>query len=403
MAKRKSKDWTILNYANGNNEYEPDMYNALLDSQKIGSSDNINVVMEIGRCDRETARIIRASETLAAAEDNWTGVRRYYISEKNSTLISDLGNINMSHPKALYNFIKWGIEKYPAKHYILILGGHGASFVGTMTDYSQSSPYIMGTAEMCKAINMINKVTGYKIDILILDICYMNLVEIIYELGRNNKNTVENVITYIESGPVSGIPCDRLIETVEKNSNIDKPYIMSSQIIDNFNLNMVGIEVDHTKLKNIKDASNSLAYSYLSNKNLKKLSPFQLITDLNEEYPWNKNVLELQGSLSSIVFHYKEAYKSNGNLINIMFQPLGDLIKVYYKLSFSRDNYWTYLINNRELTDTLDIQIKEGFEPIKIRPDGLQSLVQVMNPSFNKEEIENVLKKLMKHKNWALK
>lgn len=166
MDKNALKEWTILNYANGNNEYEPEMYRALKDSEMAECNEKINIVMEIGRIDREVVRIIRPSEKIMDDYEMWTGVRRYVVNHNKSELIEDLGSVNMADPKSLYDFIIWGIKNYPAKHYALILGGHGASFVGTLTDYSQESPYIMGTAEMCKAVNMILKDTGCKIDIL---------------------------------------------------------------------------------------------------------------------------------------------------------------------------------------------------------------------------------------------
>lgn len=49
MKKTNIKQWTLLIYANGNNELEPEIWRSKLDAEKVGSSDNINVIMEIGR------------------------------------------------------------------------------------------------------------------------------------------------------------------------------------------------------------------------------------------------------------------------------------------------------------------------------------------------------------------
>jgi hypothetical protein len=163
MEIRELKDWTILNYANGNNEYEPEMYKALNDSASAGSDESVNIVMQIGRIEREVAKIIRPFEDFKNDDEMWTGVRRYHIREHKPEFLEDLGKINMADPKSLYEFITWGIENYPAKHFMLILGGHGAAFVGTLTDYSQEAPYIMGTVEMCRAINMILKIRVVKL------------------------------------------------------------------------------------------------------------------------------------------------------------------------------------------------------------------------------------------------
>ncbi|MCF8011917.1 MAG: hypothetical protein K9L17_09995 [Clostridiales bacterium] len=116
--------WTILIYANGNNELEPEMWKARLDAEKAGSNRDVNVLMQLGREDRQMVYILRPEDIIPAASKQWTGVRRYYIKKEKSILLDEMGNINMAHPKNLYYFLKWGIEHYPAHHYLVILGGH---------------------------------------------------------------------------------------------------------------------------------------------------------------------------------------------------------------------------------------------------------------------------------------
>ena len=400
MERRELKDWTILNYANGNNEYEPEMYKALKDSAKAGYDDRNNIVIQIGRIEREVARIIRPSEKLEDEDELWTGVRRYHVIDNKSEYLEDLGKINMADPKSLYEFITWGIENYPAKHYILILGGHGAAFVGTLTDYSQEAPYIMGTVEMCRAINMILKDRSSKIDILILDICYMNLAEIMYEFGKEKQNTVKNVITYIETGPVSGLPYDRLINIIRDNDNTDDTNKTVKDIVELIGFNLVAFEINPTKLKNIKKASNELAYSYLTNRGEKKYTPYELLTSLNSEDPWHEQVINLQNKLSSIIVHHKRVNNKKGNLINIIFLQLKELINVYYKLGFAKTNYWTYLLGNKPINENLSIKTKESFKPTKIKPEGLRSLIQAMNPYINNKSLDEILEKLTANRGW---
>lgn len=400
MRKNILKEWTILNYANGNNEYEPEMFGAMMDSEKVEDSEKINIVMEIGRIDREVTRIIRPFEKHEDEDEMWRGVRRYNVKFQKSEFVEDLGELNMADPKSLYDFITWGIKNYPAKHYALILGGHGAAFVGTLTDYSQNAPYIMGTAEMCRAVNMVLKDTGCKIDILILDICYMNLAEIMYEFGKEKKNTVQNVITYIETGPVSGLPCDKLIDIIKDNSDTEDTTLTVKNIVENMELNLVAFEINEAKLKNIKKASSELAYSYLTNAGEKKYTPYELLTCLNEEDPWFDKVVGLQNELSKIIIHHKRATKQSGNLINIIFMQLKDLINIYYKLGFAKTNYWTYLLGNKSINENLSIKIKESFKPIVIKPEGLRSLIQAMNPYIDNKSLDEIFENLTTNRGW---
>jgi hypothetical protein len=271
--------------------------------------------------------------------------------------------------------------------------------VGTITDYSQDVPYLMGSREMCRAINMILKDTGKTIDILVLDICYMNLVEIMYELGQEPKNTVKNVLTYIERGPVSGLPYGRVVDILENSIEGNTNEILK-KMIDALNFDLIAIEINHGKLKRIKRAANDLAYTYLSNKSESVMKPFELLVDVDSDKPWSLHAREFQKNLSSIIIHYRRMGQNSGNLINIIFIELKDLIKIYSKLSFAKNNYWVHLINNKEVTDKIEIPLSDSFKPTVIKPDGLRSLIEVMNPGMSKERIEKIFDKLVELRGW---
>lgn len=398
MAGVENKKWTVLYYANGNNEYEPEMYKSFLELKNIPKTDKIDIIVELGRINRAVPKIIRPRESFDEDNEIWTGVRRYHIQNGITMLVEDRGNINMSHPLNLHNFIKWGIEKYPAERYMLILGGHGAAFVGTLTDYSQDIPYIMGTVEMCKAINMIYKEIGKQIDILLLDICYMNLVEIIYELGKEKKNTSKSLITYLGEGPLSGLNYSNIVRILEKK--IDEKNIESiiTEIIDSTNFDIVGVSIDNKKLKRIKKEVDNLSYNYLTSSNENNLTPFEILTDLNPDYPWHYSLIQFQNSLLSIVLHYKMS--KNKNILNIIYSDIKDLIDIYYKLSFAKGNYWTYILCGKKIGETINFNIKESFHPTIILSNGLKSLIKVMNPASPPQATDQIYDDLVSYTHW---
>jgi hypothetical protein len=43
-------------------------------------------------------------------------------------LIADLGPTNTGDPRLLKDFIRWGVQEYPAEHYMLVLWNHGSGF-----------------------------------------------------------------------------------------------------------------------------------------------------------------------------------------------------------------------------------------------------------------------------------
>ena len=254
-------NWTILIYANGNNELEPEMYESMLDCEKVSPDCDVNVIIQLARADRKIAEIMRPDEVFTKEKnDSWVGARRYYIGKSNLQLIQDIGKINMAHPETLYEFIKWGIEAYPSEHYMVVLAGHGISFVGTLMDLTFETPYIMGIPEMCRAIELVKNHIDIKIDILVLDMCNMNSIEILYEFGKNKINMVSNILTYIGEGPFKGLPYNTLIELVQNYSdshNINKLII---EIISTLNLDTIAFEINHEKLESIKNKFNNLAY-----------------------------------------------------------------------------------------------------------------------------------------------
>ena len=66
---------------------------------------------------------------------DWAGARRYYITKDysqssiSSSMVQDLGEVNMGSPNSLENFIQWGKINYPANKYALILWDHGSGIV----------------------------------------------------------------------------------------------------------------------------------------------------------------------------------------------------------------------------------------------------------------------------------
>ena len=392
------KDWTILIYANGNNEMEPEMHRSMLDCEKIGSSVNVNVIMQLARADRQIAEIMRPNKKFPKEDNKWIGVRRYYISKSTSILIDDIGKVNMAHPNTLYQFIKWGIENYPATHYMVILSGHGISFIGNMTDLTYEVPYIMGTPEMCKAIELIHENTNEKIDILVLDMCYMNSIEIIYEHGKSPVNGVKTILTYIGEGPFQGLPYDTLISIVQKCYSLDNLKQLIKEIIDNLNIDIIAFEVNHDKLEIIKTEFNDLAYCYLKNSDNYKIDSFSIFNKNDPAYPWYDLIEHLNKSLTSIIIHYKDVSNKEKSLIKVISEDLGSLINIYSKLAFAKDNYWTYLLCDKNIYDKLIPSVQIDFKPMKLAKESILYSILSTNPNISNEEARLILNEMLTYR-----
>lgn len=85
----------------------------------------------------------------------------------------------MGDPASLQNFVEWGMKKYPAEHYMLVVMGHGGAWIGA----AEQSPAAMGEA-ITKGVEAANEETGRKdkIDLLSFNSCYMGNAEALYEM-----------------------------------------------------------------------------------------------------------------------------------------------------------------------------------------------------------------------------
>jgi len=401
------KDWTILIYANGNNEFEPEMYQLLLDCRKIRPNKNINVVVQIGREKRELARILRPQNDIAESNENWTGVRRYSIKmdKKNNdrvqvVLIKDLGSVNMAHPKSLYDFLEWGLEAYSGERYMLIMGGHSFQYLGIMNDYSNNLPYIMGIPELAKALNLINHNTGKKIDIMVLDTCYMNMVEIIYELAKENNHTVKNILTYIEYGPIGGLPVNKLVNVVVENANLSEAKLLT-QIIEQLDFDLTAFNLNKKKLEKIKRLTNDLAKTLLENGKTKYLKLVDVWENNDSNASWFQALNSLKRNLEGLTIHYKRVNNKKGYLLDIAHQETSNKLAAYYtRLSFAKNNNWTNLLGVELLKTDISLEITVQLKPIVLPLQAIISLISVMNSGASDKELETILHKLLVFKKW---
>ena len=391
ITNNRYKDWTILIYANGNNDLEPEMWHAVSNVTKVQSNPDINVVIQIGRADEKIVKLLRKNN-LPQTDDNWNGVRRYFFADNKLHLVDNLGKINMADSRQLYEFIKWGIQACPAKRYMLILGGHGYQFVGTMTDYTQEAPYIMGIPEMTEAINKAANEAGKKIDILMLDTCYFNFIEAIYELGKNENHAVQNVITYIFKGPIQGLPYNEVIELLQSNSCNSDTLAVIRQLVNRFPYDLVAFSINHQILKHIKCQINELALNNGDGgTDLSAIlhSQVKLTSDINT------NILQL-------VIHFKRVSESRDGIVAIANMPTSDLERIsrYYRLDFAQNNFWTYLLSNKGFDVKTVIEQKSCLLPLELKPTEVYAFISIMNPELQEEQKKEILKELYIQRNW---
>ena len=383
------KEWTVIMYLNGSNELAIEMENTFKQLCKINKS-NVNIVIQLSKAPIDLVRTIRQDDS-SYAED-WTGTRRYSIINGNLEIVQSNEYINMADYRNLYDFIKWAANKFPAKRYMVSISGHGF-IVASLSDLCGKEPYIMGMYEMCTAINNLKNIID--IDILILDICNMNTIELIYELGKEKVNVVKYIITYINNGPLEGMDYNYIIQKID-----DEPTnLILKNIVNKSKQNLVAIEVKHGKLEKIKELSNKLAYYWLLNNEEKATK---------EEIKLYNDIYKKVDKVINQLILCAQNIEQRKRLIHLIFyneyqiEDVESFVRFYYKLAFTKNNYCSNLMGRKSYTEKTNMKNSKIEQEILDKRDIELFISNFNGDSITYEDVKNIANNLYMKNNWII-
>ena len=383
------KEWTVIMYLNGSNEMAIEMENTFKQLCKINKS-NVNIVIQLSKAPIDLVRTIRQDDSSYA--ENWTGTRRYSIINGKLEIVQSNEYINMADYRNLYDFIKWAANKFPAKRYMVSISGHGF-IVASLSDLCGKEPYIMGMYEMCTAINNLKNIID--IDILILDICNMNTIELIYELGKEKVNVVKYIITYINNGPLEGMDYNYIIQKID-----DEPTnLILKNIVNKSKQNLVAIEVKHGKLEKIKELSNKLAYYWLLNNEEKATK---------EEIKLYNDIYKKVDKVINQLILCAQNIEQRKRLIHLIFyneyqiEDVESFVRFYYKLAFTKNNYCSNLMGRKSYTEKTNMKNSKIEQEILDKRDIELFISNFNGDSITYEEVKNIANNIYIKNNWII-
>lgn len=383
------KEWTVIMYLNGSNELAIEMENTFKQLCKINKS-NVNIVIQLSKAPIDLVRTIRQDDSSYA--ENWTGTRRYSIINGKLEIVQSNEYINMADYRNLYDFIKWATNKFPAKRYMVSISGHGF-IVASLSDLCGKEPYIMGMYEMCTAINNLKNIID--IDILILDICNMNTIELIYELGKEKVNVVKYIITYINNGPLEGMDYNYIIQKID-----DEPTnLILKNIVNKSKQNLVAIEVKHGKLEKIKELSNKLAYYWLLNNEEKATK---------EEIKLYNDIYKKVDKVINQLILCAQNIEQRKRLIHLIFyneyqiEDVESFVRFYYKLAFTKNNYCSNLMGRKSYTEKTNMKNSKIEQEILDKRDIELFISNFNGDSITYEEVKNIANNIYMKNNWII-
>jgi hypothetical protein len=237
MSGLKKKQWTVMVWMAGDNNLEDAGVDDLQELKKVGSTDDIDILVQLDRMSAGQTRRYHVRKETTAEED----------------MVEELGETNTGDPQCAIDFFTWGIQNHPANHYLVVLWNHGSgidetniyrrmsqlglnttesraqsrvravmkhgyhrSLFTTTLDaalrdraiaYDDTSRDFLDNMELKKVLEEVKKKTGRKIDLVGFDACLMNMFELAYEL----RGVANFVVGSEETEPGDGWPYDTIL------------------------------------------------------------------------------------------------------------------------------------------------------------------------------------------------
>lgn len=410
------KKWTVMVYLAGDNNLDGSGVVDLGEMKSVGSTDEVNIVAQFDRQGRNGES------------------RRFYLrkgGDLDADAVMSLGETNTGDPKVLEDFITWGITDYPAERCMVVLWNHGSGWDDTNIyrmirddlnmDVSRKAGIIGKTAgesrgivssrtirqvsnrtfkralfdtsvrmaltakaiafddqakdfldnrEMKKVLTGVRKKLKRKIDVLGMDACLMNMVEVAYQV----RGSVAFTVGSEETEPGDGWPYDKIVAELVKNPDmpareltkvIVRKYLASygagdgvtQSALDLSRADSVGTACDRmaeTLLENLKDDSvRNALLTARSRVQSYEVSDYVDLADLAELILNETPKAPIANACADVIqavthgFVIKSGHKgqkmAHSHGVSIYF-PWRGISPLYTKLDFSRDTAWNELL-----------------------------------------------------------
>jgi len=188
-------EWTVMVYMGGNNNLASFAIGDLQELEEVGSSEKVKFTV-LADIAYEQFSYLGGFESIMITDNNGTpivpmmqigrypedGIQSHLTDTK--AVLYPANTFNSADPSNLTNFIKWSAQRFPAKHYALVLWDHGGSWTpgrnvaAIIQDIDQANGEAMNISEVEMAIGN----SGTHIDVLDFDACNMASVEVMYQL-----------------------------------------------------------------------------------------------------------------------------------------------------------------------------------------------------------------------------
>ena len=299
---RAQKEWTFLLFLNGHNNLSSFGDMNLKDMEKSGSNDQVNLVVEWGKSTSDiTRRLLVQKSTNPAIVSSPT--------------LMELKDHDMGDYKNLVDFVKWGADNFPAKHYFVAVWNHGSGWhfqdakvkSGEVSvndiSFDDNTGHAITTEQLGVAMAEIKQHIGRNIDIYGSDACLMQMLEVAGEM----KNSVDYIVGSEDTEPGEGWPYDsftKMWTTAPQSTPAEVSILLSKEYLKAYSGGAYGTKsvtfsaIDASKLGAIENSAREIADQ------LKTLS----VDDFKK----------VKTALNAVQSYYYSDYKDYGHFLKIV-------------------------------------------------------------------------------------
>jgi hypothetical protein len=175
--------WTVLVYLDADNDLETAGIRNFNQMEMVGSTQNVHVIVQMDRMSGDDPH-----------NERWTDTRRYLITNDSDTMTMhsvrldypSLGEQDMGSANTLHDFVQWGMQSFPADHYMVVIWDHGTGWMIRPSSAMIQYKYVSVDSTSGTFINVTLLPTALAAlhpDVIAFDACYMQEIEVAYQLS----------------------------------------------------------------------------------------------------------------------------------------------------------------------------------------------------------------------------
>lgn len=212
--------WTLLAYMAADNNLEPFAVDNVTQMTASGPRAGQTVVLQIDRN-------LSYSQQPFPGAAVYHGTRRFALEHGGLRLLEDLGAPDGSRSSTLADFVAWGLRRYPADHYALLLWDHGFAWQGCCEDESANRQHLSLDSIAAGVSSGLAAAGVRRLDLIAFDQCLMSEFEVALALSPWAKVFVASA----DMEPASGFDYAAVLDALAAPPNND-PAAVGTRIAD---------------------------------------------------------------------------------------------------------------------------------------------------------------------------